>query len=89
MVDAISEIESVRRNLSELKSCAPEALAELDRHKIADELSREYCRIGGEKTTDLRPTSISGLHRPDAPTQKIRLVTDSCNLLQLLQRHAS
>ena len=61
LVDAICEIESGRRNLGELgERLRARALAELDYHKIASELSREYSRIGGkEELLQIQPTAIA------------------------------
>jgi len=61
MVDAISEIESGRKDLSVLgERLRAKALAELDYHKIADELSREYSRIGGkEQLLQIQPTAVA------------------------------
>jgi len=61
LVDAICEIESGRRNLRELgERLRARALAELDYHKIADELSLEYSRIGGkDQLLQIQPTAIA------------------------------
>jgi glycosyltransferase involved in cell wall biosynthesis len=61
LVDAICEIESGRRDLRELgERLRARALAELDYRKIADELSREYARIGGrEQLLQIQPTAIA------------------------------
>jgi glycosyltransferase involved in cell wall biosynthesis len=61
LVDAIGEIESGRRDLRQLgERLRARALAELDYHKIADELSREYLRIGGrEQLLQIQPTAIA------------------------------
>jgi glycosyltransferase involved in cell wall biosynthesis len=49
IADAISEIEDGRRDLPALGDrLRAKALLELDYHKIAAELSREYSRIGGK-----------------------------------------
>jgi glycosyltransferase involved in cell wall biosynthesis len=61
MVDAISEIESGRGNLNALgERLRAKALAELHYHKIADELSREYSRIGGKtRLLQIEPTAVA------------------------------
>ncbi len=60
IADAITEIESGRRNLDELgPKLRARALAELDYNKIADGLSREYFRIGKEQLLQIQPTAVA------------------------------
>jgi glycosyltransferase involved in cell wall biosynthesis len=61
IADAISEIESGRRTLGELGGkLRAKALVELDYSKIADELSREYSRIGGKaQLLQIQPTAVA------------------------------
>ncbi len=61
IVDAISEIETGRRTLSGLgEKLRAKALAELDYHKIAEQLSREYSRIGREQQLlQIQPTALA------------------------------
>ncbi len=61
IADAISEIESGRKNLSVLgERLRAKALAELDYNKIAQELSAEYSRISGkEQLLQIQPTAVA------------------------------
>jgi glycosyltransferase involved in cell wall biosynthesis len=58
---AISEIESGRKSLNVLgENLRAKALAELDYHKIAQELSREYSRIRGkEELLQIHPAAVA------------------------------
>jgi glycosyltransferase involved in cell wall biosynthesis len=61
IADAITQVESGQTDLREFgKQLRAKALAELDYHKIAGELSREYLRIGRcERVTLINPTAVA------------------------------
>ncbi len=61
LVEAIEGIESGRRSLRGIgESLRAKALAELDYHTIAEELSAEYSRISGRgKLTQIQPAAVA------------------------------
>jgi glycosyltransferase involved in cell wall biosynthesis len=61
IVEAIIQVESGQHDLTTLgQSLRAKALAELDYHKIAQQLSREYLRIGrGEGLTQIQPPAVA------------------------------
>jgi len=61
LVDAITQVESGQQDLHRLgQQLRAKALAGLDYHKIAEELSREYLRISrGEELTQIKPTAVA------------------------------
>jgi glycosyltransferase involved in cell wall biosynthesis len=61
IAEAITEIEGGQKDLSSLgRSLRAKALSELDYHKIADELSREYSRISGRtRLLQIQPSAVA------------------------------
>ena len=61
IADAISQVESGQQSSRDFgKQLRAKALAELDYHKIAPELSREYLRIGrGERVPTVNSTTVA------------------------------
>jgi len=60
IADAVAEVENGRRDLHSLgQSLRATALAELDYHSIASELSREYSRIGNRDRLQLESKTVA------------------------------